>query len=600
MDARILNLRSLFHQQISYRIPQFQRSYAWGEHVQWRPLWEDIRNVALRVLKKDEHDNVRPHFMGAIVLQQQNSKAGEVSKKLVIDGQQRLTTLQLLIKVTEQVFRSQGDNSRADRLEELTINQKSHWGGDSDNQTKIRQSNLNDQKAFQEAIRSHDSDKQSGPWAISEAFRYLKVLADDWLNSALENWEARADAFEEALTEHLQMAVIDLDGDEKPHVIFETLNARNEPLKQSDLVKNTVMYEANVIDDEEQAKKLWGFFDQDWWRQETKEARLTRIHIDRFLNYWMVMRALNDIAPNRVASEFRNYLEDKKPAIQTVSSEMQVAGLIYAVIEGERGIPIPVTLEMKTFFKRMKVIELGVVTPVLLWLFTSEVPSDQKQRCMEILESYAVRRKLYGLSTAGLNKVFIDLLRLLDRNGTNRADMTVLHFLSDQHADVGVWPNNRMLGDYLPASPIKGSAAWKHMVLGAVETRLKSDNSEERGTTNNLIVEHIMPKDWQRHYPLSSGPFNRDEAADVRNRAIGTIGNLTLTTGKLSKGLSNAPWSEKRLTLANHSILFLNKTLLGNNHTAWDETAIERRSQFLTEKILQIWPSAERFAESTE
>ena len=597
MDAKILNLRSLFHQQIAYRIPQFQRPYAWGEHVQWKPLWDDICNVALRVLKKEDRDTIRPHFMGAIVLQQQNSERGEVTKKLVVDGQQRLTTLQLLIKATEQVFRSQGDNPRADRLGELTTNQKSHWGGDSDNQTKIRQSNLSDQKAFQEAIRSHDSDKQSGPWAISEAFRYLKVLADDWLNSTLENWTARADALEEALTEHLQMAVIDLDEDEKPHVIFETLNARNEPLKQSDLVKNTVMYEANVIDDDEQAENLWGFFDQEWWRQETKEARLTRIHIDRFLNYWMVMRTLNDIAPNRVASEFRNYLEDKKPSIQTVASEMHMAGLFYAVIEGgTQG--IPVAPEMKTFLKRMKAIELGVVTPVLLWLFTSEVPNERQQRCIEMLESYGVRRKLCGLQTQGLNKVFIGLLQALDRDGADHADMAVLHFLSDQHADASVWPNDRMLGDYLPASPIKGSTAWKQMVLDAIETHFRSDNSEKLASTGNLTVEHIMPKAWQTHWPLSKGNENQDEAESAREEAIKQIGNLTLTTEKLTKSLSKGPWSEKRLTLANHRSLLVNRTLLANASEVWNEAVIKRRSRFLVKQITQIWPSADAIMES--
>ena len=101
--------------------------------------------------------------MGAIVLQQQRSNTGEVTKRLVVDGQQRLTTLQLLIKATEQVFQSRNDTVRASRLRELTTNQESHWGGDSDNQTKIKQSNLNDQKAFQEAIRSHYMIGRSEP-----------------------------------------------------------------------------------------------------------------------------------------------------------------------------------------------------------------------------------------------------------------------------------------------------------------------------------------------------------------------------------------------------------------------------------------------------
>lgn len=120
MDANILNLQSLFHQQVSYRIPQFQRRYGWGEEVQWKPLWDDICNLALRVLTTNADVKVRSHFMGAIVLQQQQSNTGEVKKILVVDGQQRLTTLQLLIKATQQAFQSRDDSVRAIRLDELT------------------------------------------------------------------------------------------------------------------------------------------------------------------------------------------------------------------------------------------------------------------------------------------------------------------------------------------------------------------------------------------------------------------------------------------------------------------------------------------------
>ena len=86
--------------------------------------------------------------MGAIVLQLQESNTGEVAKRLVIDGQQRLTTLQLLIKATEQVFQSQDDTVRATRLSKLTTNLESHWSGDNSIETKIRQSNSDDRGAF--------------------------------------------------------------------------------------------------------------------------------------------------------------------------------------------------------------------------------------------------------------------------------------------------------------------------------------------------------------------------------------------------------------------------------------------------------------------
>ncbi len=308
MEAKIVNLQTLFEPEVSYRIPQFQRSYAWGENTQWRPLWEDVRNVAVRLLNRKAGDKIRPHFMGAIVLQHQTSKTGEVTKKLVVDGQQRLTTLQLLIKVTERAFQSQDDTVRATRLRKLITNQKSYWGDDPNNEPKIRQSNLSDQAAFQAAIRSHHTDTQLQPLAISQAYRFLRIPVDEWLNNTPENRYDRADALEEVLTKYLQIAVIDLDEDEEPHMVFETLNDRGERLKPSDLVKSRIMYEANVIDDAQKAEDLWGMFEDEWWRKDTGE-RLKRGHIDRFLNYWLVMRTRRDVTADRVAAEFREYIK---------------------------------------------------------------------------------------------------------------------------------------------------------------------------------------------------------------------------------------------------------------------------------------------------
>ena len=599
MEAKIVKLRTLFEQQVSYKIPQFQRPYAWKKDIQWQPLWNDIRSVAQRILNQDGNGKIRSHFMGAIVLQHQKSNTGEVTKRLVVDGQQRLTTLQLFIKAAEQVFQSQDDTTRADRLRELTANQRSHWGEDSDNETKIRQSNLSDQKAFQTAMRSHYSDEHNQPSTIGQAYRFLKIAAGEWLNDQPEKRTAKANALEETLTRYLEIAVIDLDEDEKPHIIFETLNARGEPLEQSDLIKNTIMYEADVVDDASKARDLWGMFDDDWWRKATSE-KPKRMQIDRFLNYWMMMRKLKNVKKEEVASEFRSYIEEKshesqQSTIDIITKEIKLAGTIYQDIEETR---VP---GFGTFLKRMKALGLGVITPLLLWLFTSKVPQERLRRSIDVLESYVVRRTLSGLPTAGLNRFFISLLEKLESNRSAHADRTIINYLRSQTADNQVWPQDWMLRDAL-AGPMKGKGtiARRKMVLEAIEVNLRSDKSEPLGSTDGLTVEHIMPVQWQPHWsiPVSANPSHEDEVLRNRSDAIESVGNLTLTTSKLNSKLSNGPWTRKREALMNHSSLFLNKTLLNNAPNVWDEAAIERRSLFFAEKNLEIWPYADSFDES--
>lgn len=535
--------------------------------------------------------------MGAIVLQQQKSNTGEVTTRLVVDGQQRLTTLQLFIKAAEHVFQSQDDTTRAARLRELTANQKSHWGEDSDNETKIRQSNLSDQKAFQTAIRSHYSDEHNQPSSIGQAHRFLKIVASEWLNHQPERRTARADALEETLTRYFEIAVIDLDEDEEPHIIFETLNARGEPLEQSDLIKNTIMYEANVVDDANKARDLWGMFDDEWWRKGTGETQ-KRMHIDRFLNFWMMMRTLENVKKNEVASEFRIYIEEKNresqdSTINSITKEIRRAGTIYKDLE-EKKVP-----GFETFLKRMKALDLGVITPLLLWLYTSKVSQEQLRRSIDVLESYVVRRTLYGLPTAGLNRFFISLLEKLENDHTAHADHIIISYLESQTADNQVWPQDWMLRDAL-TGPMKGRGmiARRKMVLEAIEVNIRGDESEPLGPTDGLTVEHIMPVKWQQHWPLPTSTENliEDDVLRSRSEAIESIGNLTLTTSKLNSKLSNGPWARKREALMNHSSLLLNRTLLNNATEVWDENAIRERSEYLAEIILQIWPHANKFA----
>ena len=592
MHADVLNLKTLFGYEVSYRIPQFQRPYAWKKDEQWVPLWDDVRNVAENILSR-QGGKAPPHFMGAIVLLSQESRAGEVAKQIVVDGQQRLTTLQLLIRAAQDSFQSLNDTDRANRLSELTLNGEDHWGGDSDNQTKIRQSNLNDQRSFQEAIRA-SGEGQGSLRAIGEAFQYFKGEVTDWLNKEPANRVSRSNALEEALVQHLQVAAIDLDEGEKPHRIFAILNTRGEPLKQSDHVKNAVMYEADVVDDGRKADKLWGMFDNnDWWRQGTKEGRLDRIHLDRFLNYWVVTQLGQEVATDQVSPKFNDLVDMAKQcsgltaaaSIENITASLRKAGVIYQDMEEARQPGI------ETFLRRIKTLEIGVVMPPLLWLYTRDVADESRQRSVRALESYLVRRMLCGMGSQGLNRFFIELVRELNSVRVDQVDTKVIEFLSGSNVDNRSWPKDGLLAENLIQNPLRGSPARQKMVLEAIEMSLRSDKTEAPGQSSNLTVEHIMPQSWERNWPLSE---NTEEATESRKQAVKEIGNLTLITGKLNASVSNAAWAEKRGELRKHTASRLNWELLDDAPEVWDEASIHERSRQLCEVIKGIWPYADK------
>ena len=583
MDAGIQTLSGLFGTHVSYRIPVFQRPYAWTKDRQWQPLWSDARRIAEKLLEAESDEIIPPHFLGAIVLQLQSAKSGRVVKRIVVDGQQRLTTLQLLIRAAQESFQNLDDTQRARRMSQLTLNNTQEQGEDFDSDTKIRQSNVNDLQSFQDAIRGL-SDTGGPLRSIGEAYHYFLDEVTDWLNSDPANRTRRAEALETTLTEFLQLATVDLDEGEKPHFIFSVLNARAEPLKESDHIKNTVMYEANVIDDSAKANELWGLFDRNqWWRGSTNEGRYSRIHLDRFLNYWVVMHSRKDVNADSISTEFNRLLDSNNLPIEQVAMDLRRAGQVYQDIEEAR---IP---GIEVFLRRVKTMGIGVAMPILMWLYTTDLPDEIRLRSIRAIESYLVRRMLCGVTSQGLNKLIIELLIRAESCSSVAADQVIIDFFSGQTVDNRVWPKDSMLHESLVGAPLRGTVGRQTMVLEAIESHLRTDKTEAMSQLS-LTREHIMPSAWQRNWPLPDG-ITGDSAIDARDQAVKEIGNLTLVTGRLNASLSNAPWLEKIETLGNHTTLRLNWELLADPPEVWDEDTIRRRSERLAALATEIWPS---------
>ena len=585
--ARIATLNELYSPEgspiISYRIPQFQRAYAWNEERQWEPLWGDLSDILERRIH--EREEVRPHFMGAIVLQEQDapSLGDPVTRYLVVDGQQRLTTLQLLIKATHDVLVSYDDLARADALDKMIINRAAGSRIDESEHTKIRQSNPNDQMVFHRIMTDPLGVPTISP--IDQAYDFFKRTVNAWLSDDSAPRGRKADALVATLRGGIEVAAVVLSKDEKAHLIFETLNERGEPLTQSDRIKNTIMYEARVTDDEQRARRLWGMFENEWWRENTREGRLFRIHNDRFLNYWVVMKMRRSITSDRVAAEFRNYIrreaKDSPAEVEAIAEEIKAAGSFYRAMETD-------TLQRnRLYFNRLKIMEMGVVTPLLLYLYTSGVPEESLERSHSILESYLVRRMLCGLPSHGLNNLFMELLPKL---GANEADAAILKHLGEQTLEARSWPNDRMVSETLTPKRLGGTVTRRKMVLEAIEQYHRGDKSEPLGDTSGLQIEHIMPQNWEQNWPVTE---ETEEAKERRSEAVNRIGNLTLVTGKLNSSMSNAPWEEKRGTLAKHSTLLLNSRLLSSAPETWDEETIDSRSKDMIEAICKIWPHAQ-------
>jgi hypothetical protein len=234
-----LSVYDLFSLPRTYRAPLYQRSYVWGAINHWEPLWEDIRNTAERLPPKGvTHNEHHEHFLGAIVVQQESVPADEIPSFSIIDGQQRLTTLQIILSVLKNLATSMHEPEMQGVLEQLTENPQRGRLGDL---WKIWPTNI-DRQAFVEVMKADNSQAIDRRTGIHVAYRFFQKSFSDYCFTEAVGVAAgeRLSLLSRAVQRMFKVVVITLSTNDDPHMIFEALNARGQSLLASDLIKNYV------------------------------------------------------------------------------------------------------------------------------------------------------------------------------------------------------------------------------------------------------------------------------------------------------------------------------------------------------------------------
>ena len=586
----------LFVQPVRYEIPAFQRRYVWKQDEQWEPLWDDVEELARSIIVDGRTE---PHFMGAVVLQQTQFPTATIERRIVVDGQQRLTTLQLLIDAVQEVLQDQEHSSPAKRLSALVINGEEYLNGNPDHAFKVWPTTV-DRDAFRHAMSNELAATNYANSRIVQAHEYFKAQTQQWLDRFPQDTGERdtaASALEEAVSRSLEIVVIDLGESDDPHIIFETLNARGTPLLQSDMVKNKVLHEAGIgiRDDEGEAtpeeQEIWPFDQDEWWAEEVGRGLQRRPRVDVYLNHWLTIRNRAEMKPYDEFRAFEKYADTRvgeDETIREVARDLGELGTIYRDVEEIR------RSDIARFLKRRNVMNVGVVTPLLLWLLSADLSAARLANCLTALESFLVRRVVCGYSARSYGELFVGLIRKLAEAPTSATDRVIVSYLAGQTAQAGLWPSDDELRERFVAAPLYWylTRGRLRMVLEGIEEALRTNKAESREAPGNLQIEHVMPQTWHPHWPLPEDLAADVDAIDRRDRVIHTIGNLTLVNGRLNPTLSNAPWDSKRETLADHSVLFLNKRLVNKGPEVWDEAAIEKRAKWLSKRAARIWPHA--------
>ena len=604
MDADVRTAKDLFFAPVQFEIPIFQRPYVWDEEEQWQPLWDDISETAGQWLDP-LGDSKLDHFLGAIVIQDLDVTVGETPHWTVIDGQQRLTTLQIVLDAAELEMRIHEptlEARHANRLHRLILNDEDETGeriytASDPEQFKVWPS-ATDREVFRRVMTTHDPDIDDDDSArLGRAHGFFRQQVRDWLDEEGFTPDERADALVVTLRDKLKLVAIQLNHADRPNVIFEALNARGTPLLDWDLAKNFLLHKHNLSGGDVEAlhRRFIVAIDADeWWRQDVGQGSQSRPRADVFLHHWLTMARRRLIPVDKVFTAFGDLVDEWGE--NRVASELHRLSRTYKRLETMKiGDPSEPS-ELSQFVERWQVLQARVFTPHLLWLLSHEVDGEVLRRSLQALESFLVRRTVCRVNAMGLNRALPELLVKLDEAGPEAADSAIIEFLSNHPARIAVWPSDAQFREHLEDGPIYLQLTRRRtrMLLEAIEKRLFSKFAAP-SQPPNLTIEHVMPRKWQTNWALPRGTgMTRAELIDRREHLIHTLGNLSLTTGALGSRLSNNCWRHKRPDIKKHDNLFLNKHLLEHVEGQWSEDSIVHRGKRLADLAVEIWPPPEK------
>lgn len=599
-----LNVYELFRVQRTYRAPLYQRAYVWNLTDHWEPLWEDIRSAADKAgAPQEERAAPHEHFLGAIVVQQDIVAAERISSSSIIDGQQRLTTLQVILCALRNLASSLEEASEAKSLQDLIENPGQELLGD---RWKVWPTNI-DRQQFAAVAGGRTRGTIGLRTGIIGAFRFFfKIFSDFCIvetngSTVIE----RFSSLSRAVQLRLRIVLITLGPIDDPHMIFEALNARGTPLLASDLIKNHIF---GTVRDTRMSPdaiydKYWGYFTESpidqrphFWQHMIRIGRFHASWLDIYISIYLMMKLAREIPQSRLYAEFRGWWT---PDLARRDIEARLTSL-------HEHAKIFVELMNADDSSAGKaagnwVFNMGGLAAMPLLLSISS-PEDgltiekERDELLRTIESYTVRRLVCGLPNTGHARFFLEILERAKREKPI-SSIWLKDTLASDSEPSRRWPDDTEFQRSWLEAPIYenvGSRTVKKILRALDRDMFSNKNERVSVDESKLEVEHVLPQKWREiDYPLPM--TSHKEAArrfeEERKRKIHSFGNLTLLVSALNKDVSNDRFSVKRGKIAEQSALRLNVYFQRfTNDAPWDTQAIESRGRELFKQAVRLWP----------
>ncbi|GAA9281375.1 DUF262 and DUF1524 domain-containing protein [Helicobacter pylori] len=561
MKAKEATLLRFFeeNQNNQFVIPIYQRLYSWKKE-QCEQLWDDI-------IKIGGNDKMNGHFIGSILYVLDGNTPS--SPLLIIDGQQRLTTITLLLIALR-------DHSN-DEVERKEIENHYLINSDEKGDKKFR---LLLSKPDRDTLNSLINKNKIKPSEPS-----LKIMENFKL---FEEWVSNTDKLETIFKglEKLMIVEIALEkGKDDPQLIFESMNSKGIELTRTDLIRNYIIMKTEVEKQEDFYNKYWGAMEEEFKQNKKQDEEL----FDRFVRHYLTIKTRRIPNINKVYETFKRYQQERGIETEALLQDLQkYCGYFCQIVFKKEA-----DKDLNKALGFLVDLERDVIYPLLLELYSDY--SDgvlSKQNFIPIIyltESYICRRAVCGLGANGLNKIFASFTKKINKD--QYLESIKVHFLSLETTK-GKFPKDSEFKDSFIMKELCSSN--KTEKARYYLERLENFDTKEPVNTQECTIEHIMPQtlteEWKRDL---GGNFQA-----IHDKYLHTIGNLTLT-GYNSK-YSNRSFQEKRYMEKGfkQSPLKLNQGL--KDLESFGEQEIEKRANDLADWALKIWTYPKLDAETLE
>lgn len=539
MQAKETKLQDIIEGTKQYVIPLFQRTYSWTPK-EWEILWKDLVELC-------EAENPRTHFIGSIVNMPTVSVPEGVAKYLLIDGQQRLTTIFILLILLRNKARESQNARFADEINNtLLVNQYK----DGADYYKLMPTQV-DRTTYQNFINGNPHE-----------FENQLTRAYDFFDKKLKQVELEPEKLKKIITSYFSVVSIVLDTDDNPYLVFESLNAKGRPLTQADLIRNYFFMRIHVDKQDEVYNSFWHPMQTALNENLTEYIRHFLMRGGTIIKQGDVYYALKESVSTTNAIDYLKELKKYSTYYQR---------LIYPEFETD--------LELQKYFRRLNRIEVTTAYPLLLSFYSNyadnKITKDEFVTILKTLENYLIRRFVCNVPTNQLNKIFPTVYPQIEtKYPTNIIEgfKTVLQGRG--------YPKDNEFFLRFRETKFYGGGDRQIKTKLILETLEEKFAHKEAVPFENLTIEHIMPQTLSEWWQRQIGT-DWEETHDL---FLHTIGNLTLTA--YNAELSNDNFPTKQETYK-ESHLELNKYFGDIN--SWTRTEIEQRAEVLAKQALEVW-----------